>query len=95
MISLKPMRTETIKLIVRPNSRINDVCGIYMDRVKIKLVAVPEKGKANKELLKFISHRIGIPKKFIKIISGRESNYKEINITSDKDLNLTSKLLSG
>jgi len=95
MISLKPMRTETIKLIVRPNSRVNDVCGIYMDRVKIRLAAAPEKGKANKELIKFISGRIGIPKKFIKIISGRESNYKEINITSDKYLNLTLKLISG
>lgn len=95
MISLKPMRTEIIKLVVRPNSRVTDVCGIYSDRIKIRLAAPPEKGKANKELIRFISCRTGIPRKFVRIISGERSNYKEISIRSEKDFNLTSKLLTG
>lgn len=94
MISLKPMKNETIKLIVRPNSPVTSVCGTYMDRIKIKVAAVPEKGKANKELINFISDKIGVPKKNIKIISGERSVYKEINVKSDKDLNLASRLLS-
>ncbi|MBC8389559.1 MAG: DUF167 domain-containing protein [Actinobacteria bacterium] len=89
------MKTETIKLIVKPNSTAAGVYGIYMDRIKIKLAAVPEKGKANKELIKFISGKTGIPKKNIKIIAGEKSIYKEISIKSDKDLNLTSRLLSS
>ena len=89
------MKTETIKLIVKPNSTTTGVYGIYMDRIKIKLAAVPEKGKANKELIKFISGKTGIPKKNIKIIAGEKSIYKEISIKSDKDLNLTSILLSS
>lgn len=89
------MKTETIKLIVKPNSTATGVYGIYMNRIKIKLAAVPEKGKANKELIKFISGKIGIPKKNIKIIAGEKSIYKEISIKSDKDLNLTSRLLSS
>ena len=89
------MKTETIKLIVKPNSAATGVYGIYMNRIKIKLAAVPEKGKANKELIKFISGKIGIPKKNIKIIAGEKSIYKEISIKSDKDLNLTSRLLSS
>lgn len=89
------MKTETIKLIVKPNSTATGVYGIYMDRIKIKLAAVPEKGKANKELIKFISGKTGIPKKNIKIIAGEKSIYKEISIKSDEDLNLTSRLLSN
>jgi len=89
------MKTETIKLIVKPNSAATGVYGIYMNRIKIKLAAVPEKGKANKELIKFISGKTGIPKKNIKIIAGEKSIYKEISIKSDKDLNLTSRLLSS
>jgi uncharacterized protein (TIGR00251 family) len=89
------MKTETIKLIVKPNSTASGVYGIYMNRIKIKLAAVPEKGKANKELIKFISGKTGIPKKNIKIIAGEKSIYKEISIKSDKDLNLTSRLLSS
>jgi uncharacterized protein (TIGR00251 family) len=88
------MKNETIKLVIKPNSTITGVYGIYMDRIKIKLAATPEKGKANKELIKFISDKIGVPKKNIKIIAGEKSIYKEISIKSDKDLNLASRLLS-
>jgi len=89
------MKTETIKLIIKPNSSVTGIYGIYRNRIKIKLAAAPEKGKANKELIKFISSKIGISKKNIKIIAGEKSVYKEISIESDKDLKLTSKLLSG
>ena len=95
MISLRLMKTETIKLIVKPNSATTGVYGIYMNRIKIKLVTAPEKGKANKELINFISDKTGVPKKNIKIIAGEKSIYKEISIKSDKNLNLTSRLLSS
>ncbi len=95
MISLKPMKTESIKLIVKPNSSVRGVYGIYRDRIKIKLNSIPEKGKANKELVRFISGRIGIPEKNIKIVAGEKSNYKELSLEHDKDFDLTSKLLKG
>ncbi len=94
MISLRLMKNETIKLIIKPHSTVTGVCGVYMDRIKIKVAAAPEKGKANKELISFISDKIGIPKKDIKIISGEKSVYKEISIKSDRDSNLASRLLS-
>lgn len=94
MTSLRPMKTENVKLIIKPNSAISGVCGIYKDRIKIKLNSVPEKGRANKELINLISNKTGIPKKNIKIIAGEKSAYKEISVNHDKDLNLTSKLLS-
>jgi len=71
------------------------VYGIYRDRIKIKLNSIPEKGKANKELVRFISGRIGIPEKNIKIVAGEKSNYKELSLEHDKDFDLTSKLLKG
>ncbi len=37
MISLRLMKTETIKLIVKPNSTATGVYGIYMNRIKIDL----------------------------------------------------------
>ena len=88
------MKTEIIKLIIKPNSAVTRIYGIYGDRIKIKLAAVPEKGKANKELINFISDKIGVPKKNIKIIAGEKSIYKEISIKSDKDLKLAARLLS-
>jgi len=96
MISSKLMKTETIKLIIKPNSAVTRIYGVYGDRIKIKLAAVPEKGKANKELINFISDKIGIPKKNIKIVAGEKSIYKEVSIKSGKeDIKLASRLLSG
>ncbi len=89
------MKTEIIKLIVTPGSSVSGVFGIYKDRIKIKLSSAPEKGKANKELLSFVSGRTGIPRKNIKIVSGEKSNYKEISLSYDNDYDLTSKLLNG
>ncbi len=88
------MKTENVKLIITPNSAVSGVYGTYKDRIKIKLNSIPEKGRANKELIKFISNKTGVPRKNIKIIGGEKSIYKEISVNHDKNLDLTSKLLS-
>jgi uncharacterized protein (TIGR00251 family) len=88
------MTTEIIKLIVRPNASRNSIDGIYLDRIKIRISSPPEKGRANKELIKFISEKLGIPKKNIKIISGNSSNLKEIEIRRQPGCSLASRLLN-
>jgi uncharacterized protein len=88
------MKTKIIKLIIKPNSANNFIEGAYLDRIKIRIASPPEKGKANKELIKFISEKLEIPKKNIKIISGEKSHLKVLAITgSCNNDNLTSKLL--
>lgn len=86
--------TEIIKLIVRPNASRNSIDGIYLDRIKIRISSPPEKGRANKELIKFISEKLRIPKKNIKIISGNSSNLKEIEISRQSGCSLVSRLLN-
>ncbi|KKP38098.1 MAG: hypothetical protein UR28_C0022G0020 [Candidatus Peregrinibacteria bacterium GW2011_GWF2_33_10] len=49
---------------------------------KIRLKAVPEKGKANKELIKFLSKELHISKSNISIISGETDTLKLIKISS-------------
>ena len=95
MISSKLMKTKNIKLIIKPNSAVSGIYGVYKDRIKIKLNSIPEKGKANKELINFISSKTGVPKKNIKIIAGEKSIYKEVSVRCDDGLNLISKLLSN
>lgn len=46
---------------------------------KIALSAIPEKGKANKELIKFYKKKLG---QNIKIVSGETNCYKKIEIIS-------------
>ncbi len=40
------------------------------ETIKIRLKAVPEKGQANKELIRFLAETLNIPKDQILIISG-------------------------
>lgn len=82
MIFSKLMRTDSVKIYVRPGATSTRVEGIYKDRIKIRINAPPEKGKANKELIKFIAGILSIPKSCIAIISGKTSNYKEIQINT-------------
>ena len=62
MISLKLMRTNIVRIYVRPNSSETKIEGLYDKNIKIKLASPPEKGKANKELVDLISRTIGISK---------------------------------
>jgi len=92
MISSKLMKTNQLSLLVRPNSSKNSIVGWQEDRLKIKLKAFPEKGKANKELISFLAEKLNISKGNIKIISGETSNYKELSIEENKVSDIISKL---
>ncbi len=94
MIFSRQMKTNKLSLIVRPNSSDNRIVGWQSDRLKIKLKAFPEKGKANKELVSFIAEKLNIPRSNIKIVSGIKSNYKELHINTIKDLDVFTRLPS-
>ncbi|OGJ43725.1 hypothetical protein A3I58_01720, partial [Candidatus Peregrinibacteria bacterium RIFCSPLOWO2_02_FULL_39_10] len=65
----------------------NEISEIIKDEegqtIKIRIKAAPEKGKANKELIKFLSKEFSIPKQNIEIISGKTSQLKLLKITWD------------
>ena len=55
------------------------------------LVSVPEKGKANKELISFLAKKLGLAKSQITIVGGETDRYKKIRIQGDV-LSVASKL---
>ena len=55
--------------------------------LKISVCSVPEKGKANKELIEFLAKKLKIAKSNMQIISGELDKYKKILIkTNDNDI---------
>lgn len=48
--------------------------------IKIRIKAVPEKGRANAELIKFLSSELNFPKDKIDIISGKSTALKLIRL---------------
>lgn len=69
---------------VIPNSNENKLVAIMDDQtVKIRIAAKPEKGKANKELIKFLAQTLNTSKEKIEIISGHTDPLKLIRIDVD------------
>ncbi len=72
-----------IRVRLSPNSSSCSVNGIMAaadgyNLLKISVNAVPEKGKANKELIEFIAKKIKLPKSTIEIISGDTERVKRL-----------------
>ncbi len=75
-----------LRIKVIPNSSNNEIKEIMIDdsgeeTIKIKIKAAPEKGKANTELIKFLSKELDIKKPTISIISGKTDRIKLIKIS--------------
>jgi uncharacterized protein (TIGR00251 family) len=87
------MDSERIKIYVRPNAGKNSIEGFYKDRIKIKICGPPQDGKANKELIDFISRKTGVSKKNIRIVSGEKSSLKEIEIIKNPGTDIYAILL--
>ncbi len=65
---------------VTPNAGHNEITGFKDDVLHIKIGAPPDKGKANKELVRFLSAKLGIKKSSVLIIRGQASHNKIIAI---------------
>ena len=83
---------DTVLLRVRlsPNSSCCKVCGIFTtpnneDYLKISVISVPEKGKANSELINWLSKKLKVAKSDFSIISGELDRYKKITISNLSD----------
>ncbi len=50
---------------------------------KAKLLSIPEKGKANKELIELVAKSLNVKKSQVKIINGFASREKLLAINSD------------
>lgn len=84
-MEIKIPRNQYLRIKVIPKSGKNEVVSITEDgdgekSVKIRIAAPPEKGKANNELIKFLSKELNIHKENIFIISGKSTPLKLIRI---------------
>ncbi|MCG8491424.1 MAG: DUF167 domain-containing protein [Sneathiellales bacterium] len=55
------------------------------ERLKISVTAIPEKGKANKALLKFLAKELGFPQKDMELAAGQTDRNKTVLITGEAE----------
>lgn len=78
-----------LRVRLAPNSSCCKIKGVFVDAdgaewLKISVVSVPEKGKANQELIKFLATELKAAKTDIEIISGELDRYKKLLLRAEK-----------
>ena len=66
-----------------PGASKTEFVGVKDGRLRIRLAAVAEDGKANVELISFLSKRIGCAKRDLRIVSGEKSRVKAIEVPGE------------
>ena len=76
-----PKEKLRITVHVNPNAGENKVVGFQDGLLKVMIAAPPIKGKANQELLRFLSDLLGISKSNLAIEKGETSKKKTVAIS--------------
>ena len=87
----KNEKSVLLRVRISPNSSSCSTKGLFVSAneeafLKVNVVSVPEKGKANRELIAFLSKKLKIAKSCFEIISGETDRYKKILIKFDVDI---------
>lgn len=69
-----------LNIHVKAQKEKNEVVEIRPEFVRIKVSAPPKRGEANKELLRFLSELLEIPKDWVEIISGFNQPRKIVRV---------------
>ncbi len=75
-----------LRLKIKANASQNKLKEIKDGRLYIEIKSIPDKGKANKELIKFLSKTFKAAKSNIIIDSGTTSKFKTVNIPLTKSI---------
>lgn len=71
----------------KPNAKVSRVTRWLDEKtVEIAIHAPPKEGKANGELIRFLSEKLNIPKSSIEIVSGQMAKLKRVKIPENVSL---------
>lgn len=63
---------------IQPRASKTGIAGLHGAALKVRLHSPPMDGAANEELIYFLSRLLGIPKRSVRIVSGKSSRAKVI-----------------
>jgi uncharacterized protein (TIGR00251 family) len=76
----KKENSNRLAVKVTPNAGRSEITGVKEGILQVRIGAPPDKGKANRELVDFLSKMLGVRKSSILIIKGGTSRNKVIVI---------------
>lgn len=80
ILSDVPGAPSRLRLRVAPGGRRSTVAGRYGDAWKIRVVAAPEHGRANDEVLTVIAEALDISRSAVSLVAGASSRDKVVQV---------------
>jgi uncharacterized protein YggU (UPF0235/DUF167 family) len=72
--SVNPCARLAVKVTARASR--SEIAGWSGDRLRVRVAAVPEGGRANDELEQFLAAAAGVPRRAVSVAAGRTSTLK-------------------
>ena len=66
-----------------PGSSKNQCAGLVNNRLRVRIAAAPEQGKANAALCDFLAGLLGCPKREVTLIKGHKSAQKTVALSTE------------
>lgn len=85
MVEKEPKPSARLKVKVVPGSSRDEIVGWLGDALKIKVMAPPERGKANDAVVELLAERLGLSADAITVVSGHSSPSKVVAVTDMDD----------
>jgi uncharacterized protein (TIGR00251 family) len=88
----KHSQNNWLRLRIQPNASRNEIISFTDNVLLVKVAASPVKGKANRELVAFLSQALGLSKSSLSIVKGHTSRTKVIAIDGLSQEEITNRL---
>jgi len=69
-----------LELHVQPGAKRTEFAGKHGERLKVRLAAPAQEGRANEALIEFLAAHYGVPRRCVSITSGLHSRSKRVEI---------------
>ena len=72
--------TTRLRIRVSPGARRAEIAGRLGDAWKVRVVAAPERGRANEAVLRLLSETLRVPLSGLAVVSGRAARDKVVEL---------------
>ncbi|MCA9057162.1 MAG: YggU family protein [Planctomycetaceae bacterium] len=69
-----------LHLHVQPKARREEIVGVHDGRLKVAVLAPPDKGKANDAVLQLVANALQIPVSSVELVRGATNRRKDIRL---------------
>ena len=84
-----------LSVLAKPGAKRDGIVGLHASSLKVSVTAAPEKGKANKAIVKVLAKRLGVAPSTITIVGGEMSRNKKVRVLSLRASDVVERLGLG